>query len=177
MDQCLTLICPGSSYYSMNISPFHVWAIVRFLPDMQRVVVNRFRRRSDAEECLRVLRRAAADRDYTLLYYPPGEESTFMVRKEYNKLVRDRIPEILESQQVKFGIEEMTQADYCQALRCKLIEGNPSGGGYGVRDTQENKVPIADFLSGALLRECTLQRSTHPVLYLEARPLVRFRHR
>jgi hypothetical protein len=113
----------------MNISPFHVWAIVRFLPDMQRVVVNRFRRRSDAEECLRVLRRAAAGRDYTLLYYPPGEEATFMVRKEYNKLVRDRIPEILESQQVKFGIEEMTQADYCQALRCKLIEGNPSGGG------------------------------------------------
>ena len=37
-------------------------------------------------------------------------------------------------------------------------------------DTQENKVPIADFPSGALLRECTLQRSTHPVLYLEARP-------
>ncbi|MGB3309516.1 MAG: nucleoside triphosphate pyrophosphohydrolase [Nodosilinea sp.] len=106
----------------MNISPFHVWAIVRFLPDMQRVVVNRFRRRSDAEECLRVLRRATADRDYTLLYYPPGEESKFMVRKEYNKLVRDRIPEILESQQVKFGVEPMTQADYCQALRQKLIE-------------------------------------------------------
>jgi hypothetical protein len=40
-----------------------------------------------------------------------------------------------------------------------------------LRDTQENKVPIADFPSGALLRECTLQRSTHPVLYLEARPL------
>jgi len=28
----------------------------------------------------------------------------------------------LESQQVKFAIEEMTQADYCQALRRKLIE-------------------------------------------------------
>jgi len=38
------------------------------------------------------------------------------------------------------------------------------------RGTQENKVPIADFPSGALLRECTLQRSTHLVLYLEARP-------
>ncbi|MEP0905231.1 nucleoside triphosphate pyrophosphohydrolase [Leptolyngbya subtilissima ST-M1] len=95
---------------------------MRFLPDMQRVVVNRFRRRSDAEECLRVLRRAATGRDYTLLYYPSGEESTFMVRKEYNKLVRDRIPEILKSQQVKFGVEEMTQSDYCQALRQKLIE-------------------------------------------------------
>ena len=106
----------------MNISPFHVWAIVRFLPDMQRVVVNRFRRRSDAEECLRVLRRATADRDYTLLYYPPGEESKFMVRKEYNKLVRDRIPEILTGQQVRFSVAPMTQADYCQALRQKLIE-------------------------------------------------------
>lgn len=106
----------------MNISPFHVWAIVRLLPDMQQVVVNRFRRRSEAEECLRVLRRAAASYDYRLLYYPSKEESTLMVRKEHNKLVRDRIPAILESQQVKFGIEEMTQADYCQALRQKLIE-------------------------------------------------------
>ena len=33
-----------------------------------------------------------------------------------------RIPEILESQQVKFAVEPMTQADYCQALRRKLIE-------------------------------------------------------
>lgn len=106
----------------MNISPFHVWAIVRLLPNMQQVVVNRFRRRSEAEECLQVLRRAAVSYDYRLLYYPYEEESTFMVRKEYNKLVRDRIPEILESQQVKFGVEEMTQSDYCQALRQKLIE-------------------------------------------------------
>jgi len=58
----------------MNSSPFHVWAIVRWLPDMQRAVVNRFRRRSDAEECLRALRRSSPTRDYTLLYYPPSEE-------------------------------------------------------------------------------------------------------
>lgn len=45
-----------------------------------------------------------------------------MVRKEYNKLVRDRIPNILTSQQVKFGVEPMTQTEYCQALRQKLIE-------------------------------------------------------
>lgn len=45
-----------------------------------------------------------------------------MVRKDYNKLVRDGIPEILESQRVKFGIEEMTQAEYCRALRQKLVE-------------------------------------------------------
>jgi predicted house-cleaning noncanonical NTP pyrophosphatase (MazG superfamily) len=106
----------------MNISPFHVWAIVRWLPDMQRVVVNRFRHRSDAEECLRTLRRSSPRRDYTLLYYPPGEEATFMVRKDYNKLVRDFIPDILHKQQVQYGIEEMPQDEYCQALRNKLIE-------------------------------------------------------
>jgi predicted house-cleaning noncanonical NTP pyrophosphatase (MazG superfamily) len=106
----------------MSVSPFHVWAIIRLLPDMQRVVVNRFRRRSDAEECLRVLRRTSPNRNYDLLYYPPGEESKYMVRKEYNKLVRDRIPEILEDQHVQFAVEEMSQAEYCQALRQKLIE-------------------------------------------------------
>lgn len=106
----------------MNISPFHVWAIVRWLPDMQRIVVNRFRRRSDAEECLRVLRRSSPRRDYTLLYYPPGEESTLMVRKEYNKLVRDRIPEILTTQGIHFGIETMSNSEYYQALRRKIVE-------------------------------------------------------
>jgi predicted house-cleaning noncanonical NTP pyrophosphatase (MazG superfamily) len=45
-----------------------------------------------------------------------------MVRKEYNKLVRDRIPDILESQRVQFSVEEMTQIEFCQALRQKLIE-------------------------------------------------------
>jgi predicted house-cleaning noncanonical NTP pyrophosphatase (MazG superfamily) len=106
----------------MNISPFHVWAIIRWLPDMQRIVVNRFRRRSDAEECLRILRRSHPRRDYTLLYYPPGEESTFMVRKDYNKLVRDGIPEILASHQIQFDIETMSHSEYCHALRQKLIE-------------------------------------------------------
>jgi predicted house-cleaning noncanonical NTP pyrophosphatase (MazG superfamily) len=106
----------------MNISPFHVWAIVLWLPDMQRAVVNRFRRRSDAEECLRALRRSSPSRDYTLLYYPPGEETTVMVRKEYNKLVRDFIPDLLQRQQVQYGIAEMAQDEYCQALRKKLIE-------------------------------------------------------
>lgn len=106
----------------MSISPFHVWAIVRWLPDLQRIVVNRFRRRSDAEECLKVLRRTKPQGDYTLLYYPPGEEYKFMTRKDYNKLVRDRIPEILDSQNIRFAIEELSDQDYRQALRQKLIE-------------------------------------------------------
>lgn len=45
-----------------------------------------------------------------------------MVRKTHNKLVRDCIPSILESQNIQFGIEEMPQIEYRQALRRKLIE-------------------------------------------------------
>jgi predicted house-cleaning noncanonical NTP pyrophosphatase (MazG superfamily) len=106
----------------MSVSPFHVWAIIRLLPDMQRIVVNRFRRRSDAEECLRVLRRTTPSRNYTLLYYPPGEETKFMTRIEHNKLVRDRIPAILEGQKIQFATEIMSETEYRQALRQKLIE-------------------------------------------------------
>ncbi|TVQ12729.1 MAG: nucleotide pyrophosphohydrolase [Leptolyngbya sp. DLM2.Bin27] len=44
------------------------------------------------------------------------------MRKEYNKLVRDRIPELLASQQIQFDIETMSHSEYCHALRQKLIE-------------------------------------------------------
>lgn len=40
--------------FNKRLSP---WIIVRLLPNMQRVVVGRFRRRSDAEGHLQVLRR------------------------------------------------------------------------------------------------------------------------
>lgn len=49
-----------------------VWAIVRQLPGMQNAIVSRFRRRSDAEECLRLLRRSMPNRSYVILYAPPG---------------------------------------------------------------------------------------------------------
>ncbi|EKU98261.1 hypothetical protein Lepto7375DRAFT_7525 [Leptolyngbya sp. PCC 7375] len=101
----------------MSVSPLHVWAIIRLLPKMQRVVVNRFRQRSEAENCLQVLRRSAPQNEYTMAYLPPGEDvANVLIRKDYNKLVRDRIPEILESQHVRYAVEEMKQAEYYQAL-------------------------------------------------------------
>ena len=45
-----------------------------------------------------------------------------MTRKEYNKLIRDRIPEILEALNIAFSVEEMTETEYRQALRAKLME-------------------------------------------------------
>ena len=57
----------------MSSSALHVWAVVLLSTDMRNLVVNRFRHRSDAEECLRLLRRTRVDRSYTIMYAPPEE--------------------------------------------------------------------------------------------------------
>lgn len=100
----------------------HMWAVVRRLPQMQRVVVSRFRKRNDAESYLRALRRYTPDGDFVVIFDPTAEDVKVMPRKEYNKLVRDRIPEILNAQKIQFSVETMPKDEYRQALRQKLIE-------------------------------------------------------
>lgn len=46
----------------------HPWTIVRLLPDLQRVVVARFRRRGDAEGHLKVLRRLNPEAIYLIVF-------------------------------------------------------------------------------------------------------------
>ncbi|MGK7887683.1 MAG: hypothetical protein AB4042_00010 [Leptolyngbyaceae cyanobacterium] len=100
----------------------HAWVIIRRLPNMQRVVVNRFRGRREAENYLRVLRRLTPDSDFVIMFDPSTQELQPMARKELNKLVRDNIPAILDSQGIRFESVTMADADYRQALRQKLIE-------------------------------------------------------
>lgn len=42
--------------------------------------------------------------------------------KEYNKLVRDHIPEIIRQSGMECETAVLSDAEYCQALRQKLIE-------------------------------------------------------
>ena len=44
------------------------------------------------------------------------------MRRDYNKLVRDRIPEIIRSGGKRCSIETMPEAEYRQALLQKLVE-------------------------------------------------------
>ncbi|NEP24183.1 MAG: SPOR domain-containing protein [Moorea sp. SIO1F2] len=46
----------------------HPWAIVRLLPKMQRVVVGRFRNRSDAEGHLKALKRLMPDAEFIIVF-------------------------------------------------------------------------------------------------------------
>jgi predicted house-cleaning noncanonical NTP pyrophosphatase (MazG superfamily) len=44
------------------------------------------------------------------------------MRQEYNKLVRDGIPEIIEQSGKQFAVEIMLEGEYAQALLAKLVE-------------------------------------------------------
>lgn len=44
------------------------------------------------------------------------------MRKEYNKLVRDRIPEILQQNGLAYQVATLLETEYRKALRQKLIE-------------------------------------------------------
>ena len=44
------------------------------------------------------------------------------MRKQYNKLVRDRIPEIIERDGRAYEVVSMSDEEYREALRTKLIE-------------------------------------------------------
>ncbi|NEO11657.1 MULTISPECIES: hypothetical protein [unclassified Moorena] len=54
--------------YSERLYP---WAIIRLLPQMQRVVVGRYRNRSDAEGHLRVLKRLMPDGEFVIIFDLP----------------------------------------------------------------------------------------------------------
>ena len=60
----------------MDTSQLHVWAIVRLLPNLQRIVVNRFRRRGEAENYLQILRCSIYDTNLVIVFDPPSKAIT-----------------------------------------------------------------------------------------------------
>lgn len=55
--------------YKERLNP---WAIVRFLPDMQRVIIERFRSPADAEGYLKFLRQEMPHGKFEVVFdYPP----------------------------------------------------------------------------------------------------------
>ncbi len=60
--------------YRDRLSP---WCIVQLLPKMQRRIVERFRRRNDGFEHLRVLQRLNPSGCYELVFDPAIENSDF----------------------------------------------------------------------------------------------------
>ena len=44
------------------------------------------------------------------------------MRKKYDKLIRDRIPEILEAQGIEYETEVLDEREFVAALRAKVVE-------------------------------------------------------
>lgn len=51
----------------------HPWCIIRLLPQMQRQVVARFRRRNDAEAHMKALRQLEPAANYAIIFDPALE--------------------------------------------------------------------------------------------------------
>ncbi|NEO74276.1 MAG: hypothetical protein F6K52_33655 [Moorea sp. SIO3H5] len=51
--------------YSQRLYP---WALIKLLPNMQRVVVRRFRNRSDAEGHLQALKRLMPEEKFIIIF-------------------------------------------------------------------------------------------------------------
>lgn len=60
--------------YAERLSP---WCIIKLLPKMQRMTVARCRRRNDAEEHLKVLRRLMPDTSFEIVFDPGVETQNF----------------------------------------------------------------------------------------------------
>ncbi len=58
------------------VDQLHPWCIIRFLPNMQRRVIARFRRRNDAEAHMRVLRQNAPTLQYAIFFDPAVAPAT-----------------------------------------------------------------------------------------------------
>lgn len=68
----------GDTFIMTYSERLHPWVIMRLLPEMQRVVVGRFRNRSDAEGHLKALKRLMPDAKFVIVFdvaNPMDEES------------------------------------------------------------------------------------------------------
>ena len=68
----------------------HPWCIIRLLPKMQRIVVQRFRYRSQAEDYLKALRRTFPNAIHEIIFDPVSEGFEGDDRSSLQKTVSQR---------------------------------------------------------------------------------------
>ena len=74
--------------------------------------------------------------------YPP--------KREYNKLVRDRIPEIIRQQGLDCEVIRLSESEYRQALREKLIEEAKEASRAGDRDLVRELADLCEVIDAMM---------------------------
>lgn len=72
--------------YKEQLSP---WCIIRHLPQSQRLIVCRFRRRNDAEDHLRLLRQMCQNASFSIIFDPMLESDNVTTEKELPTEAKD----------------------------------------------------------------------------------------
>lgn len=63
-------MCKFNMTYKDQLSP---WCLIRPMPNLQRIVVARFRRRNDAEAHLKILHRMIPNVTYIIIFDAPAD--------------------------------------------------------------------------------------------------------
>jgi predicted house-cleaning noncanonical NTP pyrophosphatase (MazG superfamily) len=75
------------------------------------------------------------------------------MRKEYDKLVRDRIPEIIRQDGRQCGVEVLPEDEYIQALKDKLVEEAQEAAAAGSDDLVKELADLYEVVD-ALIGAC-----------------------
>lgn len=115
----------------MSVMPYRdslsSWAVVRLLPDMQRVVVGRFRKESDADGHLKVLSRLTPDAAFRVVFdVPPDIKLNTKDQQSMNvrpgDLVRDQVPALLRAERQQCEVVPMVPDEYVSKLKDLLLK-------------------------------------------------------
>jgi predicted house-cleaning noncanonical NTP pyrophosphatase (MazG superfamily) len=79
------------------------------------------------------------------------------MRKEYDKLVRDRIPEIIRQDGRQCGVEVMPEDEYVQALKDKLVEEAQEAAAAEPEDLVKELADLYEIVD-ALMIACGIDR-------------------
>jgi predicted house-cleaning noncanonical NTP pyrophosphatase (MazG superfamily) len=79
------------------------------------------------------------------------------MRKEYDKLVRDRIPEIIRQDGRQCGVEVMPEDEYVQALKDKLVEEAQEAAAAGPENLVKELADLYEVVD-ALMAACGIDR-------------------
>jgi predicted house-cleaning noncanonical NTP pyrophosphatase (MazG superfamily) len=79
------------------------------------------------------------------------------MRKEYDKLVRDRIPEIIRQDGRQCGVEVMPEGEYVQALKDKLVEEAQEAAAAEPEDLVKEPADLYEVVD-ALMAACGIDR-------------------
>ena len=103
------------------------WAVIRLLPDMQRAVVGRFRRESDAEGHRQALCRLNSDASFRVVFDTPQDLENLgkrLMSMEFKggDLVRDGIPDMLRAENQQCEAASMPPDEYLSKLKDLLLK-------------------------------------------------------